>query len=226
MRQQSILWAGAGPRRVGRLRSEAVPDPWGSADGHRRAAGGRAGGDSGRRAPPFPHSHSSCSFPPCCLLWPKACWRETADPTDPQNLQSFPVSGSRSRDIRNIAIIIRETFPEHLLWARLGGRDGMTHVSKLVLLKLGSWADLRMGWTSPKWSMAQTCVGRWLPREVVPVLGPEAQGGQKATCGTCEGALMTTRAVPAPSGSAPSSLHSQHLHALCPPSEELVSVSL
>ena len=77
--------------------------------------------------------------------------------------------------------------------------------------------------------MAQTCVGRWLPREVVPVLGPEAQGGQKATCGICEGAgtaLRTTRAVPAPSGSAPSSPDSEHLHALCPPSEELVSVSL
>lgn len=183
----------------------------------------------GEELPLFPAATAPAPFLRAVSCGRRPAWRETADPTDPQNLQSFRVSGCRSRDIHNIAIIIHETFPEHLLRARLGARDGMTHVSKLVLLKPGSWADLRVVWTSPRWSMAQTCVRRWLPREVVPVLGPEAQGGQKATCGTCEGAgtaLMTTRAVPAPSGPAPSSLQPQHLHALCPPSEELVSVSL
>ena len=78
---------------------------------------------------------------------------------------------------------------------------------------------------SPRWSMAQTCIRRGLPREVTPELGLKPK---EARCRTCEGlgtARMTASAVPAPSGSVPSSLNSGHICVLCPPSEEPITVS-
>lgn len=98
-------------------------------------------GDSQRRAPLLPTATAPAPS------FHRSAWREIIDSMDSQSLQSLQ---SQAPEVWRFIIPLSLDIPRT-------PAVGQAWCPVFALLKPGSWADLRVGWTSSRQTTARTC---------------------------------------------------------------------